>query len=41
MSIDDLSDNIAMISDVSEMAARITHHLRDLLHLIDMDLVPD
>lgn len=39
MSIDDLTDNIAMISDVSEMAARMTHHLRDILYLIDADLV--
>lgn len=41
MTVDDLSDNIAMISDVSETAARMTHHLRDLLHLIDTDLTPD
>jgi hypothetical protein len=39
MSIDDLSDQINMISDVSAMASLMTHHLRDLLRMIDSDVL--
>jgi hypothetical protein len=37
--IDDLSDQIAMISDVSMMVQLMTHHLRDLMRVIDLDEV--
>lgn len=40
MTIDDISDEIAMIADVSTCAELMTHHLRDLLRLIDSDVVP-
>jgi hypothetical protein len=39
MTIDDLSDQINMISDVSAMASLMTHHLRDLLRMIDSDVL--
>ena len=39
MSLDDLNDEIKMISDISELASLMTHHLRDLIRLIDSDLV--
>lgn len=39
ISIDDLNDSIAMISDVSNVAALMTHHIRDLMRIIDTDLI--
>lgn len=39
MSIDDLSDQINMISDVSAVASLMTHHLRDLLRMVDSDVL--
>jgi hypothetical protein len=39
MSIDDLNDQINMISDVSALASLMTHHLRDLLRMIDSDVL--
>ncbi|HEY9754762.1 MAG TPA: hypothetical protein V6C97_06365 [Oculatellaceae cyanobacterium] len=39
MTIDDLSDQINMISDVSALASLMTHHLRDLLRMIDSDVL--
>ncbi len=38
MTIDDLNDQIKMINDISSVAARMTHHLRDLLSLTDSDI---
>lgn len=38
MTISDLSDQINMVADISTMAALMTHHLRDLLHMIDSDI---
>jgi hypothetical protein len=37
--IEDLSDEISIIGDISAMASLMTHHLRDLLHMIDTDVV--
>ena len=39
MTINDLSDQITMISDIAAMASLMTHHLRDLLGMIDSDVV--
>ncbi len=39
MSIDDLNDQINMISDVSAVASLMSHHLRDLLRMIDSDVL--
>ncbi|MDR3612308.1 MAG: hypothetical protein P4L53_02005 [Candidatus Obscuribacterales bacterium] len=39
MSIDDLSDEINMLSDVSALSLLMSHHLRDLLRTIDSDVV--
>jgi hypothetical protein len=39
MTIDDLTDQINIIADISAMASLMTHHLRDLLRLIDSDIV--
>jgi hypothetical protein len=39
MTINDLSDEISMISDISAMASLMTHHLRDLLRMIDSDVL--
>ncbi|HEY9684835.1 MAG TPA: hypothetical protein V6C86_24875 [Oculatellaceae cyanobacterium] len=39
MTIDDLNDQINMISDISAMASLMTHHLRDLLRMIDSDVL--
>lgn len=39
MTIKDLTDQINIIGDISSMAAQMTHHLRDLLHLIDTEVV--
>lgn len=39
VSIDDLSDEMSMISDVSAVTELMTHHLRDLLRMIDSDVV--
>lgn len=41
LTIDDVSDQIAMINDVSTYTELMTHHLRDLLRLIDSDVVPE
>lgn len=38
MSVDDLDDAISMIFDVSSLASRMDHHLRDLLRMIDSDI---
>lgn len=39
LSIDDLTDQIAMLSDIANMAALMSHQLRDLLLLIDSDVI--
>lgn len=39
MSIDDLNDQIEMIQDISSAASRMVHHLRDLLNLLDSDVL--
>lgn len=38
MTLDDLSDQISMIDDVSTVAELMTHHLRDILFSIDSDV---
>lgn len=40
VTIDDLSDQVAMITDVAMVAELMTHHLRDLIRMIDSDVVP-
>ncbi|MBX9670852.1 MAG: hypothetical protein K2X93_24840 [Candidatus Obscuribacterales bacterium] len=40
ISIDDLQDAISMIADVSTVAELMTFHLRDLLRMIDSDVIP-
>lgn len=37
MTIEDISDEMSMISDVSAVVTLLTHHLRDLLRVIDSD----
>jgi hypothetical protein len=39
MTIDDLTDEIAMLTDIAAMAGLMTHHLRDLLRMIDSDVI--
>jgi hypothetical protein len=39
MSLDDLNDEINMITDISAVASLMAHHLRDLLRMIDSDVV--
>jgi hypothetical protein len=39
MTIDDLTDEINMLSDIAALAGLMTHHLRDLLRMIDSDIV--
>lgn len=39
MSIDDLADQMAMISDIASTTSPMVHHLRDLLRLIDSDVL--
>jgi len=39
MSIDDITDQINMITDVSTVAGLMTHHLRDLMRLVDTDVL--
>jgi hypothetical protein len=39
MTLDDLNDQITMIGDISAMAGLMSHHLRDLLRMIDSDVV--
>jgi hypothetical protein len=39
MTLNDLSDQISMISDISAIASLMTHHLRDLLRMIDSDVI--
>jgi hypothetical protein len=39
MSIDDISDEINMISDISSVSELMAHHLRDLLRMIDSDVL--
>jgi hypothetical protein len=39
MTLDDLNDQISMISDISVIASLMSHHLRDLISLIDSDIV--
>lgn len=39
MSIDDVADQIAMISDIAATTSLMVHHLRDLLRLIDSDVL--
>jgi hypothetical protein len=41
MTLDDLNDQIAMIGDIDAMAALMNHHLRDLLSMIDSDVVEE
>lgn len=38
LTINDLSDEISMVDDVSGMTELMTHHLRDLLRMIDSDI---
>jgi hypothetical protein len=40
ITVDDLNDEINMITDIGALAARMSHHLRDLLALIDSDIPP-
>jgi hypothetical protein len=37
--LDDLSDEITMIADVASVSDLLVHHLRDLLRMIDSDIV--
>jgi hypothetical protein len=39
MTIDDLTDEINMLSDIAALAGLMNHHLRDLLRMIDSDIV--
>ena len=39
MTIDDLSDEINMLSDISALSLLMSHHLRDLLRTIDSDVI--
>jgi hypothetical protein len=39
MKISDLTDEINMVSDVSAVASLMVHHLRDLLRMIDSDVL--
>ena|ERR1700733_10603708 len=39
MAISDLTDEINMVSDVSAVASLMVHHLRDLLRMIDSDVL--
>lgn len=39
MSIDDITDQMEMISDISSATSLMVHHLRDLLRLIDSDVL--
>ena len=39
MTLDDLSDQIAMIADVAAVSDLMVHHLRDLLRMIDTDAI--
>ena len=39
MTLDDLSDEITMISDVAAVSDLMVHHLRDLLRMIDSDVL--
>ena len=39
MTIDDLTDQINIISDISAVSSLMAHHLRDLLLMIDSDVL--
>ena len=39
VSIDDMNDQIHMINDIGSTVARMAHHLRDLICLIDTDVI--
>jgi len=39
MTIDDLGDEITMIADIGAVTELMTHHLRDLLRMIDSDVL--
>jgi len=39
MTLDDLNDQINMIEDIDAMAALMDHHLRDLLSMVDSDVL--
>lgn len=39
MTIDDLTDQINIISDISAVSSLMAHHLRDLLRMIDSDVL--
>ena len=39
MTLDDLSDQIAMIADVAAASDLMVHHLRDLMRMIDTDAI--
>jgi hypothetical protein len=39
MTIDDLNDQITMIGDIDAIVSLMSHHLRDLLSMIDSDIV--
>jgi hypothetical protein len=39
MTLDDLSDEITMIADVAAVSDLMVHHLRDLLRMIDSDVL--
>ena len=39
MTLDDLSDEISMIEDISAVSDLLVHHLRDLQRMIDSDIL--
>jgi hypothetical protein len=39
MTLDDLNDQISMIGDIETMAGLMSHHLRDLLGVVDSDVI--
>lgn len=39
MTLDDLNDQITMIADIDAVVSLLSHHLRDLLRMIDSDVI--
>jgi hypothetical protein len=39
MTLDDLNDQITMIEDIDAMVSLMSHHLRDLLSMVDLDVL--
>jgi hypothetical protein len=39
MTLDDLNDQITMIADIDAMTALLSHHLRDLINMVDSDVL--